>query len=115
MKKLSIFLSLFLILSSVVIYAAKVPTRGRVSPKIGVNVRTGPGTTYSKITAIPCGHDLEIIEVSGYWYKIVYGSVTGYSIASAITVTESREEDSEDDDSVRKFLPTLLSVDPSTR
>jgi uncharacterized protein YraI len=115
MKKLIFLLSLFLIFSSVITYAAKVPTRGKVSPSIGVNVRTGPGTSYTKITAIPYGYSVEIIGVSGNWYKIVYGSVTGYSIASAITVTDSREEESEEDDSVRKFIPTLLSVDPSTR
>jgi uncharacterized protein YraI len=116
-KKVCVMALFILFVGVLSVYAAtvQIPTRGKVSPTIGVNVRTGPGTNYTKITAIPCGHEVEIVAVSGTWYKIKYGSYSGYSIASAITVTETREEEIDDDDSAKRFMPTLLNVDPSTR
>ncbi len=116
-KKLLLLTIFILFLSSLCINAAviQIPTKARVTPSIGVNVRTGPGTNHSKITAIPVGQDVKVLSVSGSWYKIQYGSYTGYSIASAFEVLETREETIDDDDSARQFLPTLLNVDPSTR
>lgn len=39
---------------------------------IGLNVRTGPGKSYSAITSLIYGTDITIIERSGSWYKIIY-------------------------------------------
>ncbi|HOZ89083.1 MAG TPA: SH3 domain-containing protein, partial [Bacilli bacterium] len=62
---------------------------------IGLNVRTGPGTSYSAITSLIYGTDITIIERSGSWYKIIYdGAAQGWvsgtyvDILSDITYTD---------------------------
>lgn len=44
----------------------------------GVNVRSGPGTSYSRVTALSNGTAVTLLGKSGGWYKIRYGSQTGY-------------------------------------
>ena len=43
-----------------------------------VNVRTGPGTSYSDITALRKGTKVTLLGMTDGWYKIRYGSQTGY-------------------------------------
>lgn len=43
-----------------------------------LNVRSGPATTYSKVTTLPAGTIFQIIGVDGSWYKISYNGTTGY-------------------------------------
>ena len=51
---------------------------GYVTPSIGLNMRSGPGTGYSIIGAIPCGGRVEILSESNGWYRINYNGNTGY-------------------------------------
>ncbi|HHW25514.1 MAG TPA: SH3 domain-containing protein [Bacillota bacterium] len=50
----------------------------------GLNVRTGPGLTYSIITSLPKGTRFEILSESGEWTKISYGNITGYVHSSYV-------------------------------
>lgn len=43
-----------------------------------LNVRSGPATTYSKVTTLPAGTIFQIVGVDGSWYKISYNGQTGY-------------------------------------
>ena len=44
-----------------------------VQPDIGLNVRTGPGTSYSKVGGIAKGTKVTVLGISGNWLKIKYG------------------------------------------
>jgi uncharacterized protein YgiM (DUF1202 family) len=55
----------------------------------GVNVRSGPGTSYSIIGSAPKGATYTVTGQSGSWYKIVYGSKTGYISASYFSVSSA--------------------------
>ncbi|MBO4367532.1 MAG: SH3 domain-containing protein [Clostridia bacterium] len=52
-----------------------------------VNVRSGPASTYKKLTQLKRGDHVKIIGNSGNWYKIITaGSVTGYISKNYVTV-----------------------------
>lgn len=44
----------------------------RVTPKIGLNVRTGPGTGYSKLGALVCGTAVQVARIENGWAVIDY-------------------------------------------
>ena len=51
----------------------------------GVNMRSGPGTSYSSITTLSKGAAVTLLGKSGGWYKIQYGSKTGYMSESYVS------------------------------
>ena len=59
---------------------------GVVSASSGLNVRNGPGTSYAKITALPYGTRVQILSSQGGWYKISYGSTTGWVSGDYLTI-----------------------------
>lgn len=65
-----------------------------------LNVRSGPGTSYSVIGSLSTGKTADVVGVSGNWYKIKYGNNYGY-ISSQYTadikstMTQKEEEDEE--------------------
>ncbi len=98
-------------------FAYRMPSKGEVTA-VALNVRTGPGTSYSILTTIPQGTQVQIVGISGNWYKVNVGSQSGVFVHSAyIKVTESTEIDDPkaDKEATKRFLPTLQNVDPSTR
>lgn len=50
-----------------------------------LNVRSGPGTNYSRIGSLSLGTSVTIVAVSGDWYKIETGSLSGYVSAQYIS------------------------------
>lgn len=50
----------------------------RVTPSIGLNIRSGAGTKYSKVGAIPYNVNISITDVSGNWGKTSYGGISGW-------------------------------------
>ena len=44
----------------------------------GVNLRSGPGTSYSTVTTLGQGASVTLLGMSDGWYKVQYGSNTGY-------------------------------------
>ena len=61
----------------------------------GVNLRSGPGTNYSKVTGcaqVPKGATVTLLEYTSSdngWYKVIYGSYTGYLSADYVAVAGS--------------------------
>ncbi|WP_294130728.1 N-acetylmuramoyl-L-alanine amidase [uncultured Clostridium sp.] len=51
---------------------------GTIKVNGALNVRSGAGTSYSVIGSLSNGVQVEIVETSGSWYKIKYGSGYGY-------------------------------------
>ena len=62
---------------------------GTVKVTGGLNVRSGAGTGYSVIGSLSNGAKVEIVETSGSWYKIKYGSGYGYVSKDYVTVSSS--------------------------
>lgn len=50
-----------------------------------VNIRSGPGTNYRILGSVRYGTKLEITGTSGSWYKIKYGTGTGYIAGWLVT------------------------------
>ena len=62
---------------------------GTVKVSNALNVRSGAGTSYSVLGSLSNGAKVEIVETSGTWYKIKYGSGYGYVSKDYITVSSS--------------------------
>ena len=79
---LSIFVSVFAISASAaeLVYGA-----GTVSAT-SLNVRSGPGTDYDRVTVVSRGTILVILEkTTGEWYKVNYNGTVGYVSAEYLT------------------------------
>lgn len=53
----------------------------------GLRMRYGMGTDYSIITTIPSGASVSVIEQSGEWSKVTYGSQTGFVATRYLSFT----------------------------
>ena len=49
-----------------------------------INVRTGPGTGYSRVTTLGTGKRVAVLETSGSWYKISFDGKNGYIMSDYI-------------------------------
>ena len=49
-----------------------------------VNLRQGPGTTYTIITTIPAGAPVDVAGCSGQWCQVTYQGQNGYVIATSL-------------------------------
>ena len=67
---------------------------GTVKVNGALNVRSGAGTSYSVIGSLSNGAKVEIVETSGSWYKIKYGSGYGYVSKDYVTVSSTSNSDS---------------------
>lgn len=56
----------------------------KVTPSIGLNVRSGPGTGYGKLGALPYGTEISVTGISNGWAAIQYGGKTAYVSARYI-------------------------------
>lgn len=50
-----------------------------------LNLRSGPGITYSVIAVMPKGTRVTVLSVSGSWAKVIYGSKEGYAHTAYMT------------------------------
>ncbi|HNX75872.1 MAG TPA: SH3 domain-containing protein [Candidatus Rifleibacterium sp.] len=117
MTKRIMFVILAFALVAGVSFAYRMPSKGEVNCS-ALNVRTGPGLTYSVLTTISQGTQVQILSISGNWYKVNVGSNNGvYVHSSYIKVTESIDvnDPKAEKEATKRFLPTLQNVDPSTR
>lgn len=53
-----------------------------------VNVRSGPGTSYSSLTRANIGDKAYIIGFNNQWYKVIFGSHIGYIRSDYLDLTE---------------------------
>lgn len=52
-----------------------------------LNVREGPGTNYKGVGTVPKGATVDVLDISNSaWYKISYGSITGYASSTYIKI-----------------------------
>lgn len=65
-------------------YTGKLNTGGS-----SLNMRSGPGTSYSKVGSVPASAALTITGSENGWYKTSYNGVTGYVSGDYVTVTET--------------------------
>jgi len=87
---LAIVLAFMLVLSffPVNIALAEETQKGTVvNCKSGVNVRSGPGTRYSKIGFAPKGAVYDILGKSGSWYKLNFNGRAGYIYSKYLSVS----------------------------
>lgn len=106
-----------LCLLSTGLFAYKMPSRGETTAS-ALNVRTGPGMSYSVLQTVPYGTAVEITDVKGSWYKVnVVGRTGVYVHSSYVKITEYTEFDDPEAEknATKRFLPTLSTVDPYTR
>ena len=59
-------------------------TYAEVTSSTGVNLRKGPSTDDAVIFAIGAGDCVDIINITGEWYKVNYGGAEGYVNASFV-------------------------------
>jgi len=57
----------------------------KVTAKSGLNVRTGPGTSYKKLGVLSYGTQVNVASISNGWATITYSGQTAYISASYIT------------------------------
>lgn len=68
----------------------------KVTPAIGLNVRSGPSTSYKKYGALVCGTVIEVSGVSGGWATITYNGKTAYVSADYIKQTSETPPSKQD-------------------
>jgi len=95
------------------------PSRGEQQTGVGtvtasgLNVRSGPGTNYSRIGFLNRNSQVTIIGQTGAWYKIKFGSTIGYVHSDYVkvsTAASSRGEDRDQLPSTAVVTATWLNV-----
>ena len=59
---------------------------GTVTATAGLNVRSGAGTGYSVLTAVPYNGQVYILGGSGTWWQVNYGGTTGYCSSEYLSI-----------------------------
>ncbi|KPU45947.1 N-acetylmuramoyl-L-alanine amidase AmiC precursor [Oxobacter pfennigii] len=83
---------LFAVMFSVFIFPAKIAkaaTKGSVTATV-LNVRSGPGTEYEKMTTVIMGQAYPVISSQNGWYRLQIGSVTGWVSGDYLTLVEEK-------------------------
>lgn len=61
---------------------------GKITASAGLNMRSGPGTSYGILISIPFGATVSVLDISNSsWYKVTYSGKTGYVSSQYIQVT----------------------------
>lgn len=71
----------------------------KVTAVNGLNLRSGPGTSYSSLMALPLNSVVKAVDTTGSapWYKVTYGSTTGYVHSDYVVLTTEPETPSNGD------------------
>lgn len=64
-----------------------------VTAQSGLNIRSGPGTGYSKYGAVVCGTNLQVEKIENGWAKISYHGKPAYVTTSYIESSNRSEKD----------------------
>ena len=80
----------------------------------GVNLRSGPATTYGKVTSASKGDKAYILGLNNSWYKVIYGSRICYIRSDYLDLTEYPYENQASSNSPKFFrLGKSTGVAPS--
>lgn len=83
-----------------------------------VNMRKGPGTSYSVIKSLKLNTQVTILEESGKWYKIKSGNDTGYVskeyVSDSKKVTDRSLAEPRTEKEAKKETTTTISSDKTT-
>lgn len=63
--------------------------RYRVNAKSGLNVRSGPSTSYSRYGALVYGTEVDVVGTKNNWSEIVYNGKTAYVYSDYLTAVSS--------------------------
>ena len=53
-----------------------------------INVRSGPGTEYERVALVSTGKKLDVVGEENGWFKVSFGSTTGYVLGDYVTDEE---------------------------
>lgn len=76
---------------------------GRVNGS-GVNVRSGPGTSYGSLAKASLGDKAYIIGINNQWFKVIYGNSIGYIRSDYVDLTEIPYENADSPNSPKFFV-----------
>ncbi len=73
------------------------PSSYMVTAKSGLNVRSGPSTSYARLGALVCGAAVEVLSIENGWASIQYGGKDAYVSAQYIKPVDGQGGGSEAD------------------
>ena len=73
--------------------AASTAKSYKVTAKSGLNVRSGPSTSYGKYGALVCGAEVQVESIENGWAKVSYNGKTAYVSASYIKESDGGGSD----------------------
>lgn len=76
----------------------------------GLNVRSGPGTSYAAKGSLAKGQAVSVVNSSSYWYKIKFGSGYGYVGSKYISASKPANGTSAPSDSVSATTKTVYTT-----
>ena len=62
---------------------------GKIIAPDGLNMRSGPGTSYGILVSIPFGASVTVLDSSSSWYKVTYSGKTGYVLGQYVQITST--------------------------
>ena len=75
-----------------------------------INVRTGPGTDYERITQVTTGKQVEVIGEKGGWYQVTFGSTTGWLLGEYLRDPGNGDDVSRHALSLRRSVPERVRL-----
>ena len=85
-----------------------------VNTTAGLNVRTGPSTSYAKIATLSYGQSVNVLSTSNGWSKINYSGSTGYVSSQYLQSTKPSSSSSSETSQTVKYVNTTSGLNMRT-
>ena len=85
-----------------------------VNTTAGLNVRTGPSTSYAKIATLSYGQSVNVLSTSNGWSKINYNGSTGYVSSQYLQSTKPSSSSSSETSQTVKYVNTTSGLNMRT-
>ena len=85
-----------------------------VNTTAGLNVRTGPSTSYAKIATLSYGQSVNVLSTSNGWSKINYNGSTGYVSSQYLQSTKPSSSSSLETSKTVKYVNTTSGLNMRT-
>ena len=85
-----------------------------VNTTAGLNVRTGPSTSYAKIVTLSYGQSVNVLSTSNGWSKINYNGSTGYVSSQYLQYTKPSSSSSSETSQTVKYVNTTSGLNMRT-